>query len=581
MDRNYVEIKRERERGKRNLRSSLFPSLPFILPLAFLALFYFYPLFSVLQLSLGSGDGVAVFGSVLADEYTRSVVWFTLWQATLSTLLTLALGLPGAYLLARYRFRGKQLLRALTAIPFVMPTVVVAAGFSALLGPRGWANLGLQQLLGLEAPPLVVLNSIWAILLAHMFYNTTIVLRLVGDFWARLDPRVAQAARTLGASPWRTLRQVTVPLLAPVILAAALLVFIFDFTSFGVILLLGGPQFATLEVAIYRETINFFDLPTAAVLSILQLLFTLGLTVVYSRLAARLTRPIKVRSLTVTQRDIKGWQARSISGLWITVMLVFLVTPLGALAARSLVKLDADRGERGVITTGITTTYYTELFVNRRQNIFFATPIETVGISLRNAGLTVLLSLALGVPAAASLARRTRMGSVIDPIIMLPLGTSAVTLGFGFIIAFNQPPLNLRVSPLLLPLAHTLVAFPFVVRSLLPAWQSIRPRLRQGAAALGASPWQVTREIDLPLVGRAATVAAAFAFTISMGEFGATALLARPEFPTLPVAIFRFLSRPGALNYGQAMALSTILMGIVAVCMLSIESLRVGNVREF
>ncbi len=579
MDHNYVEVKRET--GKGSLRSSLSPSLLLILPLAFLAQFYFYPLLFVLQLSLGNGDGLAVFGSVLADEYTRSVVWFTVWQAALSTLLTLALGLPGAYLLARYRFRGKQLLRALTAIPFVMPTVVVAAGFSALLGPRGWANLGLQQLLGLDAPPLAVLNSIWAILLAHMFYNTTIVLRLVGDFWARLDPRVAQAARTLGASPWRTLQQVTFPLLAPVILAAALLVFIFDFTSFGVILLLGGPQFATLEVAIYRETINFFNLPTAAVLSILQLLFTLGLIVVYTRLAARLTRPITVRSPTVTQRDIKSWRARGLSGLWIAVMLAFLVAPLGALAARSLVKLDADRGERGAITTGITTTYYRELFVNRRQNFFFATPIETVGISLRNAGLTVLLSLALGVPAAASLARRTRMGSVIDPIIMLPLGTSAVTLGFGFIIAFNQPPLNLRASPLLLPLAHTLVAIPFVVRSLLPAWQSIRPRLRQGAAVLGASPGQVMREIDLPLVGRAGTVAAAFAFTISMGEFGATALLARPEFPTLPVAIFRFLSRPGALNFGQAMALSTILMGIVAVCMLAIESLRVGNVREF
>ncbi len=579
MDHNYVEVKKET--GKGSLRSSLSPSLLLILPLAFLTLFYFYPLFSVLQLSLGNGDGLAVFGSVLADEYTRSIVWFTVWQAALSTLLTLALGLPGAYLLARYRFRGKQLLRALTAIPFVMPTVVVAAGFSALLGPRGWANLGLQQLLGLDAPPLDVLNSIWAILLAHMFYNTTIVLRLVGDFWARLDPRVAQAARTLGASPWRTLQQVTFPLLAPVIMAAALLVFIFDFTSFGVILLLGGPQFATLEVAIYRETINFFNLPTAAVLSILQLLFTLGLIVVYTRLAARLTRPITVCSPTVTQRDIKGWRDRGLSGLWIAVMLAFLVAPLGALAARSLTKLDADRGERGAITTGITTTYYRELFVNRRQNFFFATPIETVGISLRNAGLTVLLSLALGVPAAASLARRTRMGSVIDPIIMLPLGTSAVTIGFGFIIAFNQPPLNLRASPLLLPLAHTLVAFPFVVRSLLPAWQSIRPRLRQGAAVLGASPGRVMREVDLPLVGRAGTVAAAFAFTISMGEFGATALLARPEFPTLPVAIFRFLARPGALNFGQAMALSTILMGIVAICMLAIESLRVGNLREF
>ena len=163
---------------------------------------------------------------------------------------------------------------------------------------------------------------------------------------------------------------------------------------------------------------------------------------------------------------------------------------------------------------------------------------------------------------------------------MLPLCTSAVTLGFGFIVAFNRSPVNLRASPLLLPLAHTLVAFPFVVRSLLPAWRSILPQLRHAAAVLGAGPFLVWREIDLPLVGRAAIVAAAFAFTISLGEFGATALLARPEFPTVPVAIYRYLSQPGALNYGQALALSTILMVFCGAGMLAIESLRVGDVGE-
>jgi len=161
------------------------------------------------------------------------------------------------------------------------------------------------------------------------------------------------------------------------------------------------------------------------------------------------------------------------------------------------------------------------------------------------------------------------------------LGTSAVTLGLGFIVALAQPPLDLRTSPLLVPIAHTLVAFPFVVRSLTPAIHSIQPRLRQAATVLGATPQQVLRHIDLPLVGRAFFVAATFAFTISIGEFGASSLISRPEYPTIPVVIFRYLSRPGGMNYGQALALATILMGVAVSGMLVIERFRIGDVGEF
>jgi thiamine transport system permease protein len=170
---------------------------------------------------------------------------------------------------------------------------------------------------------------------------------------------------------------------------------------------------------------------------------------------------------------------------------------------------------------------------------------------------------------------------LMDPVLMLPLGTSAVTLGLGFILALDRPPLDLRASPLLVPLAHTLVALPFVVRSLTPALRSIRPRLRQAAAVMGASPLQVARLVDFPLIGRASLVAAIFAFTISLGEFGATSLIARPEYPTIPIMIYRFISQPGALNYGQALALSTILMLVCASGMLAIERFRIASIGEF
>jgi thiamine transport system permease protein len=194
----------------------------------------------------------------------------------------------------------------------------------------------------------------------------------------------------------------------------------------------------------------------------------------------------------------------------------------------------------------------------------------------------VCLSLAVGLSSAYLLAGPpTRWRAALDPLFMLPLGTSAVTLGLGYIVALDQPPLNLRASPWLLPLAHTLVAFPFVVRSLLPALRGLNPRWREAAGVLGASPGRVVREIDLPIVGRALLVGAVFAFTVSIGEFGATLLLARPNFPTMPVVIYRLLGAQGALNQGQGLALSTLLMLVCAVGFLLIERFRVSGVGEF
>jgi thiamine transport system permease protein len=414
------------------------------------------------------------------------------------------------------------------------------------------------------------------ILLAHVFYNYTVVLRIVGSFWANLDPTLENAAAVLGAGRIRRFFEITLPLLTPAIAAAALLVFIFDFTSFGVVLILGGSQFATLEVEIYRQTVNLFNLPMAAALSIVQVVCTLALTAIYTRLQAWTARPLNLRPQSATQRRPSTFGARLLVGVNVIFMAVLLLTPLLALIWRS-----APFGEGS--------SYYAELFVNRRSSYFYVPPVVAIRNSLLVACIVVTLSLILGFIAANYLARSEtstkgrpgRWAAILDPVFMLPLGTSAVTLGFGYIIALDKPPLDLRASPALLPLAHTLVAFPFVVRSLLPALRSIRPTLRRAAAVMGASPWRVWREVDLPIVGRAMLVAAAFAFAISMGEFGATALVARPEFPTMPVVIYRFLGQPGALNYGQALAMSTLLMLVCAVGIVLIERVRVGEVGEF
>ncbi len=555
-----------------------------ILPAGFLVLFYFYPQLSIFTESFRRGAaGFSPLAETFGSPAVRRVIWFTLYQAVLSTGLTLLLGLPGAYLFGRFTFPGKSLLRALTGVPFVLPTLVVAAAFNALIGPSGWVNVGLMALFDLESPPISFLNSLGAILTAHVFYNTTIVLRMVGDFWSNLNPRLEAAAQVLGAGPMNVLRRVTIPALSPAVAAATLLVFIFNFTSFGVILVLGGPRFATIEVEIYTQTVGLFNLPVAASLSLLQIGFTLALTIVYTHLSRRINRPVDLRARSYTQRPLTGARQRIWAGLLIGVLLVLLVAPLAGLAARSFVRLTPDRGQVTTDAPGLTLDFYRELTTNRRQSLYFVPPITAVASSLGYALWTVVLTLLVAAPAAWALARdpESAVSRGFDPLLMLPLGTSAVTLGLGFILALDRPPLDLRASPVLIPIAHSLVAFPFVVRSLAPALRSIPPRLREAAAVLGASPWRAVRHVELPLVGRAVLVGATFAFTISLGEFGATALIARPEFPTIPVMIFRFLSQPGGLNYGQALALSTILMVVTAAGMLGIERLRIARVGEF
>jgi thiamine transport system permease protein len=545
----------------------------YLLPLAFLALFFFFPLIEILSLGLVSERGLdlAPFRTMAAEPYYIRLVAFTTAQALISMILTLLAGMPAAYVFARYDFRGKALLRALTTVPFVLPSMVVAASFTALFGPRGHVNSWLMGLLGLDAPPLRLQHTLALVLLAHVFYNAAIIVRVVGGFWANLNPRGEEAARVLGANQWRAFREVTLPLLLPAIVAASLLVFLFCFTSFGLILVLGGPQMATIEVEIYRQAISYFDLPLAATLAILQLVFTYAIMTIYTRIQARATVPLDLRPREATQQRPATWSARLVVWAGVGGLMILLLAPLLALVDRSL-----------SLEGSYTLRYYQALFTNPSQSFFYVPPAEAIGNSILVASITVALSLLIGLSSAYLLAGPPgAVKSMLDPLFLLPLGTSAVTLGLGYIVALNRPPLNLRASPLLLPLAHTLIAFPFVVRTLLPVLRGMKPGWREAASVLGASPARVLREIDMPIIARALVVGAVFAFVVSLGEFGATLLIARPNFPTMPVVIYRLLGAQGALNQGQGLAMSALLMLVSAVVIVLLERLRVGRFGEF
>ncbi len=548
------------------------PAALLTVPVLFLAAFFVLPVSRIVALGLAP-DGqleLGVLGRVVTDPAVRRVAWFTLWQAAASTLLTLVIGLPGAYVLSRMDFPGRNALRALVTVPFVLPTVVVGSAFLALLGPRSPVNDLLVALFGDGAPTLDLRRTVTAILVAHVFFNYAVVVRTVGGLWAHLDPRIEDAARVLGASRWRVFREITLPLLRPAIASTATIVFLFTFTSFGVVLILGGATRATIEVEIHRATTQLLDLPLASALALLQLAAVVAALAVYGRLQ-RTAATHRLVGATVGVRRPRTRGERAFLGANLAVIAGLLVAPLLVLVERSF-----------VTPTGYGLANWRTLVGTQPDTLLAVAPWEAVRNSIGfGIAATVVALLVGGLAATAATLRDDRVSGLVDRALMLPLGTSAVTIGFGFLIALNRPPLDLRGSPLLVPLAQALIAVPFVVRTLVPVLRSIDQRLREAAATLGARPLRVWREVDLPIVGRAVLVAAGFSFAIAVGEFGASVFVVRAQLPTMPVAIFRLLGRPGVANFGQAMALSTLLMLVTASAILLIDRLRVGQVGRF
>lgn len=506
------------------------------IPVLFLGYFFVYPVASIL-VEATSGEGGLSF---LMRASTAGTIWFTLWQAAVSTVLTLLVAFPLTWIVSTFDFPGRRWVMAIVTVPFVLPSVVVASAFIAL---------GLR-------------DSIWAILAAHVFFNVSVVVRTVTTVWARLDRAPIEAARTLGASPWAAFRKITLPILGPSIAAASSIVFLLCFTSFGIVLLLGGLRLRTIEVEIYQRVTTFLDLPAAGALALVQLI---GITVVmalYARLQERRSRRLHLRAesrvLRSPQRRERAW-VWSIVGSTVALTLV----PPAVLIARSL--RSGGAGWRFLVDTG-------PLAVN---------PGSAITNSLQSAAIAASIALIIGIPAAVIVARTApAWGRWIDVVVMLPLGTSAVTIGLGFLVALDRP-IDLRTAPIIVPIAHALVAIPFVVRAVLPTIRSIRTVLRDAAAVLGASPSRVWREIDLPLMARAVGVAGGFAAAVSLGEFGATAFIVRPGTTTIPTLIYQLLGRPGAITFSGAMAMSVVLMVLVAALVMSLDRLRAGELGAF
>jgi len=497
---------------------------------------------------------------------------FTAYQAALSTVASVALGLPGAYVLARYDFRGRRMLKSLTIVPFVLPSIMVAVGFLAMFGRAGLLN----DLLGsVGLGPIELLFTLKIIVLAHAFYNAPLVTRLVTTAWESVDRRQVESARAMGASPLAAFRDVVLPAILPSLLTAALLTFVFTFMSFPIVLALGGLEHATVEVWIYAR-VQSLDLGEAATLATLETVISLALMYLYLRYEARQRstagagQSLPRKSLTVGWRTLRSPVRLAIAGYGIVAAIVF-VGPLLSLLIESVTAPDGS----------LTTAYYEFLLAQQASSAVGTTrPLPAIVNSLVYGAGTLVLAVPMGIVVAIVATRGGRGSRLAEALLTAPLAVSGIIVGLGLLqtMVFGTVLFGYRLTaagPIAIIFAHAAAAYPFVTRNVAPALGGLDSRYRDAARSLGATRLRALLEIELPLIAAAVLAGAAFAFAISVGEFDSTVLLAEGvDGYTMPVALERYVgNRSLGPNLGPATAMGTVLLAITSLSFVAIDRL--------
>ncbi|MCX6516184.1 MAG: ABC transporter permease subunit [Actinobacteria bacterium] len=465
----------------------------------------------------------SAFSEVLSNQSLRGVAWFSLWEAIISTLATLAIGLPVTWALSRFTFRGSRIARGILTAPFVLPAVVVAAGVLAITDSRG------------------VIPIIWA----HVVFNVSVILRIVGPRWSLVNHRLENGAATLGARPSRTFALVVWPQISDAVISAATLVFIYCFTSFGVIAILGGVSRRTLETEIFTQAVRLGNTTTATALAVLQAII-IGAVFFFTRRGSRLL------STSLHVSSAQPLQTKP----------THRATPLIITAAAII-----------IVASPLLATIYRSLVVNSQLSLsawrtIFSGSLPALSVSPQSVITTSLVFAITAACICVPVALLVATTSAPRALFSLPLVVSAATLGIGLIITFNTSPFTWRSERWFIPVIHAVIALPLVIRAIEPAVRAIPTSLRNASATLGASPFTTWRRVDVPILKPALLRATGLSMAVSLGEFGATSFLSRSGSTTLPIAIAQLLGRPGVAAQQAGFVLAA-LMVLVTVGVMS------------
>jgi thiamine transport system permease protein len=516
-----------------------------LLPILLVVFCFLLPYAAALSSSFSKGINY-VRGVIFHKSDLSKTVLFTFVQAFLSTLLALLFGLPGAWFLGKTESRGKKVLRAFTGIPFALPSILVVLGFVLFFGNAGWLNKLIMLITGNDEGPIRILYKPTAIILAHAFYNFPLVIRLVGDGISRIKQSYIPAAENLGANPLKSSITIILPLIMPAIISASLLIFLYCFTSFAIVQVLGGgPPATTLGVEIYRYANISFDYAQAGIFAAIESCVALIVFLLYMYFDK------KSRKLTGSLDDTKSSgdipiksSAKKINAtflLYAIVICIFIAGPIISVPVESLLF----QRSRAVPEFSL-------------QNWIHAGPLfSALSNSIILAVLAASCSVCLGFLAAAAY-RLLKPSSCWRPILhtgySMILLSSGVVLSFGWLMLYRNIGIPVFIS---LVLMHALSAFPFSFFSMLEGLNGISHNTFHAASLAGASPLKKISSIMLPSIFPRISSAWAFAFAVSMGELNTVLMLGSSDWITLPLYIYR---AAGSYRFGTACVGGTVLI---------------------
>ena len=553
---------------------------PFLIPIGFLLLFFYIPLITILKESFFVDQRLTLenFTELISSYYHRYVILFTIKQAFISLIFTLILGLPAAYIFTRYSFPGKNIIRPLFLIPFVLPSILVALGFILLYGQNGYLN----RFLGTFNSNIRILYRLEAIILAHSFYNFPIVLKFVSDAWQRINKNYLAAAQTLGANKLTLFFRITLPSLLPSIINASVLVFIYCFMSFGIVLVLGSVRYTTVEVNIYMLIYHMIRFPMGMALGSIQLLFSL----IFLFIAIRSNQYyIKHLNLLNVVSNYEGQiplfrfsankgrlnLSRIISILYLLLLMIIMIGPMLAIISFGLLA----NLKQGLFDLDLIKTIfqYNQIIGSSVSLAIWNSIILALSASL----LTVLLSLLLtqSLIMLERNPRTTKFAGLLEFLTIIPLVVSPVTFSLGYLRIIQTGSININ-RLLLIIFAHVIITIPFASRIIIQAVRNIPENQVKAARTLGMNGINTLIKVIIPQIRRGLLLAFSFAFAISLGELGAVMMLGR-NYITIPLAIYRFI---GARRLTPAVNMGILLLAVTFLFFLLIEKLTTDHPKE-
>ena len=530
------------------------------LPLLFIGFFFYFPLSWIIKFAFFTDRNsftLQYFSTIFKDPYTFFVVKFTFKEAFISALITLIIGFPGAFIISHYKFKGKSIILSLTTVPFVLPSVLVALGFIVLLGKNGYLNSFLINVLHFKNP-VSILYTFPAIIIVHAFYNFPIILRVVGSAWDGLPDKLIFAAQSLGANRFQTFWKVTFPMLLPAIVSSFTLVFMFCFLSFVIILVIGGARFATIEVSIYTYYNIFSDFHMGSALALLQALFSITFVYIYMK-SGNVIRSGTFSKTVLPKKNLSNFP----KDFLFSVSYFFFITLL-ILLPITVIFINA-------FYTPFTHRFTINNFVNLFSSKFnYITGIPQIRVILNSfifALLTMFLSTSLALGISYGIRNFKKGKNIFLSFVMLPIAVSPITIALSFLIAFQRVNWVLNTF-IAIAVAHTLIALPFAVKIISPAVDSMPLSYVFAAESLGMNRIRAFFSVDLNILKKILLASLIFSFAISIGEFGATLMLYRNAYITMPVALYRFLS---GRHFGIASAMGALLAFISMLAFIAMD----------